>query len=297
MGNVPIWKQLYIIKQIIITNGKNKKMERSHKQKTLNNKKEITEKTKVNDLEAVKTVLDKHKINFWLDCGALLGTIRNGRLIEWDHDIDLGAWCNDIDKITKALEEINKEKYRVKINEKARNIIIVDRVNGKDFCISIQLYEKKGEKAMKKWLIHTQQALYNGNSTQKNQTGKTRLWFLFSYLLWVFSSPRYINEKPWFMSNIGHKTLIKIAFILPKKVRTKIYEFIEKVALKTGWTYIKIEVPLKYFQKLKTIDFYDIKIKVPSDPEGYLAYRYGNDWRTPKRKWIFYKDYACLSSN
>ena len=53
----------------------------------------------------------------------------------------------------------------------------------------------------------------------------------------------------------------------------------------------------KYFQKLKTIDFYDIKIKVPSDPEGYLAYRYGDDWRTPKRKWIFHKEYTRISSN
>lgn len=294
MGNVPILRQLYIINQIIV--AKNRIIEWNFKRKNINNKKEITEKTKLDDLKTVKTVLDKHKINFWLDCGALLGTIRNGRLIEWDRDIDLGAWYGDVDKITKSLKEIDRGKYRVKINEKARSITVTDRENGGEFYISIQLYEKNGRKAMKKWLIHTQQATYNRNSTQKNQTGKTRLGFLLKYLLWVFSSPRYINEKPWFMSNFGHKTFIKIAFIFPKKVRTKIYEFIEGVALKTGCKYVKIEVPLKYFQKLKTIDFYDIEIKVPSDSEGYLVYRYGDDWRTPKRKWIFYKDYACLSS-
>ena len=40
----------------------------------------------------VKEVLDTHNIELWLECGALLGAVRNGKIIPWQDDIDLGAW-------------------------------------------------------------------------------------------------------------------------------------------------------------------------------------------------------------
>ena len=33
-----------------------------------------------------------HNIEFWLECGALLGAVRNGKIIPRQDDIDLGAW-------------------------------------------------------------------------------------------------------------------------------------------------------------------------------------------------------------
>ena len=41
------------------------------------------------DLLETKGILDQAKIKFWLNFGTLLGAIRDGSLISYDHDIDL----------------------------------------------------------------------------------------------------------------------------------------------------------------------------------------------------------------
>ena len=48
----------------------------------------------VNNLRIVKEILDESGIDYWLDNGTLLGAFRDGKIIEWDRDIDFGAWYN-----------------------------------------------------------------------------------------------------------------------------------------------------------------------------------------------------------
>lgn len=36
-------------------------------------------------LKRVKDILDYYNIEFWLDCGTLLGAARDGKIIPWDH--------------------------------------------------------------------------------------------------------------------------------------------------------------------------------------------------------------------
>ena len=48
---------------------------------------------------------------------------------------------------------------------------------------------------------------------------------------------------------------------------------------------IQLAIPKCYFEKFKTIKFYGIGFKISFDTEGYLKYKYGKDWRIPKKKW------------
>ena len=57
---------------------------------------------------------------------------------------------------------------------------------------------------------------------------------------------------------------------------------------------IRIEIPNRFFTDLSTITFYGMEFKVPSPVEEYLEYRYGKDWRTPKRDYIYYKDDGAI---
>jgi len=59
----------------------------------------------VKNLREVKDVFDKNDVNFWLDTGTLLGAVRDGKMIEWDHDMDLGLWYNDVKRIISAFSE------------------------------------------------------------------------------------------------------------------------------------------------------------------------------------------------
>jgi hypothetical protein len=60
--------------------------------------------------------------------------------------------------------------------------------------------------------------------------------------------------------------------------------------LSSGCDYFIEEIPAQYFLNLSEIEFYDFKVKVPSDKEGYLEYKYGKDWRVPKKDYVYYKD-------
>ena len=40
----------------------------------------------------VINLFNKYKIDYWICHGTLLGIIRDKKLIEWDHDIDIALW-------------------------------------------------------------------------------------------------------------------------------------------------------------------------------------------------------------
>ncbi|MFC2038704.1 LicD family protein [Chloroflexota bacterium] len=47
--------------------------------------------------------------------------------------------------------------------------------------------------------------------------------------------------------------------------------------------YPAIPIPIRLFKNLKEIELLNQKYRVPNPPEEYLDYKYGKDWRTPKR--------------
>jgi hypothetical protein len=60
-----------------------------------------------------KKVMDKAGIIFWLEYGTLLGAVREGKIIEWDTDGDVGVWIDDIPKMRKLEKEFLAEGLRV----------------------------------------------------------------------------------------------------------------------------------------------------------------------------------------
>ena len=52
------------------------------------------------DSNFVETInlLNENKISYWVCHGTLLGLIRDGNLIPWDHDIDLAVWEHEYKK-------------------------------------------------------------------------------------------------------------------------------------------------------------------------------------------------------
>ena len=55
--------------------------------------------------------------------------------------------------------------------------------------------------------------------------------------------------------------------------------------------YIECEkaiVPKHYFEKFKKIEFYGMTFNIPFRAEEYLKYKYGKDWRTPRKDWVWY---------
>lgn len=56
-------------------------------------------------------LLEKHGITYWLDWGALLGYHRDGHLIDWDYDIDLGIMIGDVPRVKKLHDRITRDSF------------------------------------------------------------------------------------------------------------------------------------------------------------------------------------------
>ena len=59
----------------------------------------------------VTDLLTENNITYWLDYGALLGAVRNGELIPWDSDVDLGVLAEDVEKICSFKDQILNDEY------------------------------------------------------------------------------------------------------------------------------------------------------------------------------------------
>ena len=62
---------------------------------------EEIKKTEIEILDVIAKFCDERKINYWIDCGTLLGAIRHKGFIPWDDDIDVGMLRPDYDRFMK----------------------------------------------------------------------------------------------------------------------------------------------------------------------------------------------------
>jgi phosphorylcholine metabolism protein LicD len=64
------------------------------------------------------TVIDlfeQHNIPYHLEGGTLLGIVRGGELIPWDHDTDISIMSCDYDRLALIFDEIKKSGLRLKV--------------------------------------------------------------------------------------------------------------------------------------------------------------------------------------
>lgn len=65
-------------------------------------------------LYEINDILKSFPIRYWIEGGTLLGAIRNGKLIPWDHDLDMGI-INDSDNQINNLIKAMKKKFYVSV--------------------------------------------------------------------------------------------------------------------------------------------------------------------------------------
>jgi hypothetical protein len=75
-------------------------------------------------LSFIHTVCSENDIYYSLFGGILLGSVRHGGFIPWDDDIDVVMFCDDYEKLSKILSEMNHEKYYLSRPEDDDNISV-----------------------------------------------------------------------------------------------------------------------------------------------------------------------------
>ena len=237
-------------------------------------------------MREVREILNDLGIEFWLDGATLLGAVRDGEIVPWDHDIDFTIWKESIagDKGKTLIRRLREEGFKVgiyDININVRKFHVLDtrKSDRERVWLDINLFDYDDTYAI---LPH----FYPCNITGR----------IMSYSTPILVAPQhcYVRaEEPFFKRSI-RRILITVARATPIFLR-KLYVRIGTIILeKIGSRNEPHRIPIHYFTNLKTIRFYDMDFKVPAETEEYLAFRYGKNWRTPIQDWVTERDDGAI---
>jgi len=198
----------------------------------------------VRALKMVKKVFDEHDIPFWLDSGTLLGAVRDGKIIEWDDDIDISMNLFDGHKLIDASHDFDGSEFELGIvsvhipTYGLGHFEIRDRETKQHLICIFSCYKAFSYRSGIYWWV------------------KTRFF------------PPMSNIMKFFFYN-NNDTLLRLCWKM-------LYKFhLYKDA--------KVRFPMHYICLSTDIDFYGEKFNIPIEYKNALAFQFGEDWRTPKK--------------
>jgi len=236
----------------------------------------LNEKYAVAYLTAIKEVFDNLGVEFWLHGGTCLGAIRDGKIIEWDHDIDLGICSDDEKKLFSALHELKRRKFEfVLLYPVFPNCGLVQLWLFPDTQIDIVLWQVKADK-----FVHSIR-LYKKSHMPHSVRFSLAIATHYLYCDLALSvTDKKLKPIAGIVENFLPQLPLKLKMLLLKILRGE-------NLLTENWLFFE---PKRYLEKLDTTEFYGVKFHIPHDVEDFLKYHYGENWKTPSKKWDFIKD-------
>jgi hypothetical protein len=216
-------------------------------------------------LHDAREVFVQHRLTVWLDCGTLLGAVRDGGLIPWDNDIDLGMWTADLDATDTPVlwRDLNSRDFDVyRLPDK----LILDRAG---VPINISLFERDGDRAMR--------ALYPLHTHAFSKVVRVLWWVSHARL----QASDLESSRPRNVGALAKRLLVTGYQKLPAAMHGSIERATTVICRASGCADIDWRVPLHYFERFDRLSFLGDDWPVPSDTERYLGFRFGESWRIP----------------
>ena len=226
----------------------------------------------------VTSVAKQHGLDCWLNYGALLGMVRENRLLPWNNDahiccIHSANYKNQCIKIVNQLEDLGYRAYYYPtngtVNVKKRGVDVNINCVWKEKDMYVRPHEEAEYFAMKHGISHI--------------------------LYWLSRSMSIYTKRITLQKflNSGLKEKIKIFLIaknkiIPKKIRKLLYLSFLKLSKIGKIKYQKTAVPFYLYEKLVEMNFYNDKVLIPEKNIELLRYIYGDNWKIPMENWSFY---------
>ena len=275
-------------------------------------------------LKDVKKSLDKRNLTYWLDHGTLLGAVRNGKLIPWDDEIDLGTYAKGFPSIKDFCKELEGKGYIAKF---AHDRIKVWKKDWKIGYINIDLHlyrlvkgyyvcnyreEKKSALNIFFRYIQIAERLFScfdyskkveyyrfkniANALMSNDI-EPKDWKNIQFIKGNFNRQESFTLKTFkgdivmdpikdsIKSRFIYSLVLHLFNILPKPFIKKIHNILDRIHKLRKNASGLMKVPDYYFREFSTINFYGLKFKIPKKNEHYLRDIYGDNWRIPYAGW------------
>lgn len=210
---------------------------------------------KQNTLKLILEFKKKFNKSLWLEGGSALGAVREGKLLEWDHDIDIGLWYDDIINKIEILDFFKNYNFNIIIQ---KNFVFIDNIiqlkskNRENYLdIDLYLYKKKQNFALMRW-INSPVGAFSKQSL---------------YLLRLFNTI-LLSKKNKF-------------FILRKIFTYKLVNFLFRNYLYLYINFYKCryhKFPKTLFNNFIKIKVENVEFFVPKEYSLFLEYRYGKNW-------------------
>ncbi len=225
------------------------------------------------DLTRVGTVaaaLTGVAVRWWVDHGTLLALVREGRPFAWDDDIDLSYDDRDHASVVSALLAC-KHDLAARLVVTRRYVKIVPYAAG-ERIIDVAGYRPRADGSWEKRLLRSEPTSASGARVRSDLVrwagrlvdaalgGADRV-------LWARGRPPTPVDA-WSVA-VGSS----VARLRDRFGRAQ-----------------PSQVPAGYFERLDQVAWQALCLPAPGDPAGYLALRYGPDWRVPKRTWTWWDD-------
>jgi len=248
------------------------------------------------DVEALsKTIIDvinisrKNNLHIWLNYGALLGMIRENRLLPWNNDAHLNCkYEKDFEyKCIQIVNDLERIGYRAYYYPTNGSINIKKTKTGVD--VNINCVWAENNKYVRP---HEEAAQFK----KKHVISYILYWLSRSMSIYTSN----INFKKLKTANTREKIKIMLIIknmIITKKIRKFLYKQLLNLSKYGPVYYQKTAIPISFYKEFIDIDFYGSKISVPKKNKELLEYIYGNTWKTPINNWSFYDKKNKYTSN
>lgn len=236
-------------------------------------------------LNQISNFCEEEGINYWLDCGTLLGAVRHRGYIPWDDDIDIGMLRDDYENFISKFNKKN-DKYRCCTMYNTNNFPFAF---AKVMDLDTELYEPNKKEGVK-MCINVDVFVYdNAPADQEllNKMYKKRDENLIWYRRRIL---------PGWTTGSTFKRILKILLcsilkILPKqyfidKIQKNLtkYRFIDTKFIGNFTSDTKILCNKEIFKSFVNVEFEGKLYKAPIGYDKWLKSFYGDYMQLPPKK-------------
>lgn len=237
--------------------------------------------------------LDAGGVRCWLDSGSLLGVVRDGALPAWDKDVDIGVWREDVDVVRRTLAQV-AQRHAGELEEKhlggqpyawVLTPGVADSENR--LPLAVHVFDRVGEMAVSEQphflLAHRAAYARWRLRLRKRELGGG----------WRGMVQARLEERRLALLDLLHRGRLRKPIRELLRITTSERGGVAPVHAAekrwAGWLHQRFQwvVPRRYFEELEALPVGGGRVWLPAAAEAYLALRYGETWRRPRKNWVY----------